>query len=130
MQSDKEMPPAYYERPPTYTASEAQKLPDVYSKTEFSNSKATVQIVEFNRETNVAPFWHRPLTDVHEIHAFLRSPPPEGSWRWVHCSGIHGPTMKAVALGTGDQLVSSLSLLTYIHIGWPEYRFGGIFLCE
>jgi hypothetical protein len=55
------------------------------------------------------------MSDPVDVALVLGKPPEHSDgWRWVHCEGLHGETLKAVAIGTG----------------WNERKFGGIFTCE
>jgi hypothetical protein len=55
------------------------------------------------------------VSEPDDVVLVLEKPPEhKDAWRWVHCEGLHGETLKAVANATG----------------WPERKFGGIFTCE
>ncbi|PVF95617.1 hypothetical protein CPB86DRAFT_787858 [Serendipita vermifera] len=87
--------------------------PDNFLDTDlFPDDETTVQIVEFRKDAAVPAKWYAPLNTPDAVTATLAAPPLyEHAWRWVHCSGLHGPTLKAVALATG----------------WHLRKFGGIF---
>ncbi|KIM28734.1 hypothetical protein M408DRAFT_68927, partial [Serendipita vermifera MAFF 305830] len=86
---------------------------DLYKDKEtFPDSSTTVQVVEFRKETPVPAKWLPPMTDPEEVTRVLGQRPEfADGWRWVHCEGLHGDTLKAVANATG----------------WNERKFGGIF---
>jgi hypothetical protein len=55
------------------------------------------------------------MSDPVDVTSVLGKPPEyDDTWRWIHCEGLHGETLKAVANATG----------------WSERKFGGIFTCE
>lgn len=62
-----------------------------------------VQIVTFSRARTpgLRPQWHQQLRNPEDVRKALLAEIPEDSWRWVHCEGLHGPTLRAVAEGTG-----------------------------
>jgi hypothetical protein len=74
-----------------------------------------VQIVEFRKTVKIPSKWYPPIMKADDVFRALKTPPAdEDAWRWIHCTGLHGPTLKAVAKATG----------------WNLRKFGGIFTCE
>jgi hypothetical protein len=64
--------------------------------------ETTVQIVEFRKDIPVPAKWYVPIKTPEVVTATLSEPPSHSqAWRWVHCTGLHGPTLKAVAEATG-----------------------------
>lgn len=70
----------------------------------------TVQVVEFRKEAKVPSKWFPPMIDPTEVTKVLGEPPEHpDAWRWVHCEGLHGETLKAVANATGQPLTPRCS---------------------
>ncbi|CCA69242.1 hypothetical protein PIIN_03141 [Serendipita indica DSM 11827] len=67
--------------------------------------------VEFHRESGLPPNWHRELVGSAEIAEAIAEPVPAKSWRWIHCTGLHGPTLEVVAKAAG----------------WDPRKFAGVF---
>jgi hypothetical protein len=93
---------------------------------------ATVQIVTFYmgegdcQQTR----WERVLKRPAEVKEVLGRKQEPNTWRWIHCEGLHGPTIKAVAEGTSACLLSELHRFRITRcLDWPLDRFAGIFSC-
>jgi hypothetical protein len=84
---------------------------DIYEdRGTFMEHSATVQIVTFyTGEDNCQQArWERVLKDPAEIKKVLGKKQEPNTWRWVHCEGLYGPTVKAVAEGTSAFLSPEL----------------------
>jgi hypothetical protein len=86
---------------------------DVYGDAEtFPEQSATVQIVTFFMEgyvgqnPDIQAKWENPLTSPLAMRGVLRKPQEPRTWRWIHCEGLHGPTMKIIAEETSMCLPS------------------------
>lgn len=89
-----------------------------------------MQIVEFRSQTRVPAKWYPPLTKTEKVFDALSSlPEHKDAWRWVHCEGLHGPTLKAVARSTGVFGTGCSLIMDSLNVGWPLRKFGGIFTC-
>jgi hypothetical protein len=69
--------------------------------------ETVVQIVTFSRARTpgLRPTWHQQLKTPDAVRQALQTEIPENSWRWIHCQGLHGPTLRAVAEGTGTMIL-------------------------
>ncbi|PVG02782.1 hypothetical protein CPB86DRAFT_543273 [Serendipita vermifera] len=67
----------------------------------FPDDSTLVQIVTFDKETGQRPQWYKQHRNPNAIKESLSHPLPANHWRWIHCEGMHGATLKAVAEGTG-----------------------------
>lgn len=76
----------------------------------FPDDRTTVQVVEFHRESGLPPNWHRELVGSAEIAEAIAEPVPAKSWRWIHCTGLHGPTLEVVAKAAGAWRFPHLAL--------------------
>ncbi|KIM29063.1 hypothetical protein M408DRAFT_127586 [Serendipita vermifera MAFF 305830] len=79
---------------------------DVYEdQGTFMEDRATVQIVTFYKTEERQAEWANQLKlpkDAGKLAATLkRKGDPNKTWRWIHCEGLHGPTMKTIAKETG-----------------------------
>ncbi|KIM29061.1 hypothetical protein M408DRAFT_127552 [Serendipita vermifera MAFF 305830] len=81
----------------------------------FMEASATVQIVTFYKTEERQAEWANRLKlpkNSDKLAATLKQKgDPNKTWRWIHCEGLHGPTMKTIAKETG----------------WPLDKFAGIF---
>lgn len=114
----------YYSSPPGRNTLPTK--PDIFARQEFQQGEClrlaigkhtsnngtgttTVQIVEFKRDSKHPPMWYPPLTEVPEISSVLSAKPSDPEvWRWIHCTGLNGATMKAIAKATGNLRCSKL----------------------
>jgi hypothetical protein len=88
---------------------------DVYGDAEtFPEENATVQIVTFfmngyvGRNLGMRAKWENPVTSKEPValrNALSEQQEPK-TWRWIHCEGLHGPTMKIIAEKTSGCLPS------------------------
>jgi hypothetical protein len=84
---------------------------DIYEdRGTFMEPSATVQIVTFfiGEDNCQQARWDRVLTRPAEVNEVLARKQEPNTWRWIHCEGLHGPTVKAVAEGTGRFLSPEL----------------------
>jgi hypothetical protein len=112
---------------------------DVYGDAgTFPDHSATVQIVTFFMDDNVGQDadiqakWESPLESPPEVRRALKWLPQESrTWRWIHCEGLHGPTMRIIAEETSASLQLNLSrrLLNLPTIDWSLDKFATIFSC-
>ncbi|KAG8817043.1 hypothetical protein FRC17_000081, partial [Serendipita sp. 399] len=93
--------PKYQKNPPGIE--DTREPPDIYADpTLFKDSETTVQVVEFRRENEVPPKWYPPVNTAQAARLLLDRPPEnKDAWRWVHCTGLHGETLKAVCQSDG-----------------------------
>ncbi|KAG8798013.1 hypothetical protein FRC16_008198 [Serendipita sp. 398] len=103
--------PNYQKNPPG--AEDTRDPPDIYTdRALFKDDETTVQVVEFRANVETPPKWSPPVNTAQAARLLLEpSPRHKDAWRWVHCTGLHGETLKAVCQS----------------VGWPERKFGGIF---
>lgn len=76
--------------------------------TTFMEKQATVQIVTFHKLEEKQAEWAPRLklpNDAQRLQAALRNKgDPKKTWRWIHCEGLHGPTMKTIAKETSTSV--------------------------
>lgn len=72
----------------------------------FMEDQATVQIVTFHKLEETQAEWADQIQikhddDTEKLRSALRNKgDPTRTWRWIHCEGLHGPTMKTIAKET------------------------------
>lgn len=111
-QSEKDGADAVFQKEPPTITDASYSPPDIFADGNlFPDAETTVQEVEFRKETPVPSKWYPPVKDIDAIEKLLNSPMPHDAWRWVHCEGLNGPTLKALAKT----------------VDWPLRKFGGIF---
>jgi hypothetical protein len=87
---------------------------DIYAdRGTFMEPNATVQIVTFymGEDNCQQTRWERVLKRPAEVKEALGRKQEANTWRWIHCEGLHGPTMKAIAEGTGTFCSQAASIL-------------------
>lgn len=89
---------------------------DIYSDIgTFGDRRATVQVVTFYKKEAVRAKWEFPLKlpdDNNKLREVLKKKgDTTKTWRWIHCEGLHGSTLKTIAEETN----------------WPLDVFSGIF---
>jgi hypothetical protein len=87
-----------------------------------------VQIVTFDKETGQRPEWYKQHRNPDSVKQALARPLAANHWRWIHCAGMHGPTLHAVAEGTGTRLIIIASSILRFPTGWDVGKFAEIFI--
>lgn len=88
---------------------ETRAPPDIYADSgTFGDREATVQVVTFYKEEEKRAKWEPPLKlpwANEKLQEVLKDKgDTEKTWRWIHCEGLHGPTLRTIAQQTGKYL--------------------------
>jgi len=111
---------------------EGRAVLDVYEDLgTFPERGATVQIVTFYMEEEKHAEWELPLHKPEHVRTALRRPQEANTWRLIHCEGLHGPTMRAIAHETSRCLSANalVRMVTMTYLDWGLPRFARIFSC-